>query len=371
MSKPILFAVALGLVFASTALADTPPGGDDTTTPVVKKSKLPATVVGAPEKESKKEVSVGGDPVLSLNKIKFVTPEARKRHLEKLVKAVEAVEDRGGQPLTRAQCDKRWKKRCGRLETTASPRKSGKAYRYQRCLRRWKRCYARDDRWKQRRYVIADAALSAQERTGVDATFLIAVGRMESDFRNLVLINAACKYGRRTYNCYADCGMTQHHVRGSLKYVKQYCKKLAKSPKLSFYKSAQEFARHIDYCTDQKRLKRHLPTRRCILNRYNQGTFYRRVERCSRCWLNPKKFISLEVYQYMYRDCKQRRAKCRAKAAYWKKLTCFEYGARHNIRSKRSCRSCYSLAKIRTRFYNPPQTDAKLTSFLFKTPSSK
>lgn len=369
MSKPILFTVAFVLLLGAPVSADTPTG-ETTSTFVVDKNSV-STTTTPPEKETKKENVEVGDPLLLIKKPTFTTQEEREKRIKKLVGAIAAIEDRGGKPLTRAQCDSRWKKRCARLKTDADPKRSGKAYRYHRCLRRWKRCYKFNDRWEKRRLTIAEAALSAQEKTGVDATFLIALGRMESDFRNLVLINPACKYGRRNYNCYADCGMTQHHVRGNLKYVKSYCAKLAKSPKLSFYKSAEELAKHVAYCTDPKRVKRHLPTRRCILNRYNQGTFYKRMERCSRCWYDPKKFVSPLAYQYIYQDCRRRRAKCRARAAYWKKLTCFEYGARHGIRSKHSCRRCYSLAKIRTRFYNPPQTDAKLTSFLFKKPASK
>jgi len=381
--KPLLVCTLLVILFtAATVAADTPPAGSSDTT--INKNVVtptsPDNDKGTTKESSHTKKESTGDPVLSLNKITFATKEARKKRIEQLVKAVEAIEDRGGKPRSKKQCNNRWKKRCGKLKTDADPRRSHKAYRYKLCLRKWKRCLKRDQRWTERRYVIAEAALNAQEKTGVDATFMVAVGRMESDFRNLILINSACKYRRRTYGCYADCGMTQHHVRGPLKYVMRYCKKLArprrhrdyaKSVKLAFRKSAEELARHVKYCNDPKKVRRHLPTRRCILNRYNQGTFYKRMERCGRCWLNPAKFISTEVYRWRLQDCKKRRRKCRHTAAYWKKLTCFEYGARHAIRSKRSCRRCYSLAKIRTRFYKSPQTGTHLTSFLFKKTAKK
>jgi len=372
MKRTLFFSTLVGIILcAAIAVADSPPATHNGVT-VEQKVVKPTTTEQPQKKEGKvkKEAEIT-DPILSLNKITFATPELRKQHLDKLAKAVAAIEDRGGKPIDRKQCDERWKKRCDKFKTDADPRKSGKAYRYKLCLRKWKRCYKYDAWWVKRRYIVAEAALNAQEKVGVDATFLIAVGRMESDFRNLILINTACKYKLRNYNCYADCGMTQHHVRGSMKYVQSMCKKLARSPKLSFLKSAEELSRHIAFCTDSKRIKRNLPTRRCVLNRYNQGTFYRRSEQCSRCWISPKRFDGKEAYRLALLDCKKRRNSCRHKAAYWKKVTCFEYGARQNLRSKRSCRRCYSLTKIRTVFYAPPQTDTAFTSFLFGKPSRK
>jgi hypothetical protein len=326
----------VGTIFcAAIAVADTPPSTAPTVTTVERDTTKAAAKESAQKKEGVeiKQSVVVKDPVLSINKITFAAPELRKKHLDKLAQAVAAVEDRGGKPLDRQQCDKKWKMRCDKLKTDADPQRSNKAYRHRLCLRRWKHCYKWDARWIKKRYTIAEAALSAQEHTGVDATFLIAVGRMESDFRNLTLINTACKYGLRKHSCFADCGMTQHHVRGSMKYVTAYCKKLARSPKLSFRKSAEEFARHITYCTDATRTKWHSPIRRCIMNRYNQGPFYRRSEKCSKCWISPKHFASRESYRQVLIACQQRRRKCRNKAAYWKKVTCFEYGARHNTRS--------------------------------------
>ncbi len=216
-----------------------------------------------------------------------------------------------------------------------------------------------------RRAVIAEAALRAEERTGVDATFLVALARMESDFRGLILINTACKY-RRAKRCYADCGMTQHHVRGSRKYVYSYCKKLSKNHALSFYKSAQEIARHVTWCTTAKHAKYHRPLRRCVLNRYNQGPFYKTSKKCKRWYrcqaIYNRADMSMEMKNKAYARCRPKHRKCRGRAAYWKMVTCFEYGARRKIRSKRNCRYCYSIPKIKSSYYKdltkpvPPKT---------------
>jgi hypothetical protein len=224
------------------------------------------------------------------------------------------------------------------------------------------------------RMKIVNAALHAQAKTGVDATLMLAVARMESDFRSLTLINAACKYGRRKVNCYADCGMTQHHVRGSMAYVTKYCAKLKRNIKLSFLKSAQELARHIKWCQLPKHLKRDGNVRRCVLNRYNQGPAYKTYKKCKR-WHNPwrgwtrlrrysgetrrqhrirmRKLMKTPDWKRHYRAVMKQQWKCRHRAAYWTKLTCFEYGARSATKSKRSCRRCTSLSQIRTKFYAP------------------
>lgn len=317
--------------------------------------------------------SVVGDPILTLKHIKLVEVDKRKEKIEQLVKAVKSIEDKGGAPLNRERCVSRYA--CEKKFPTYKGSERYRAYKHKKCLRKLNRCYARDARWLKRRYIIAEAALNAQEKTGVDATLMIAVGRMESDFRNLVLINPACKFKRRTYNCYADCGMTQHHVRGSLGYVTRECNKLAKSPKYSFLKSAQELARHITWCQLPKHTRYHKPARRCILNRYNMGPFYKRMDRCkrqNRCGLiHISKYSDKETYMYAYSDCKKRRRKCVSRAGYWKQVSCFEYGARHQTRSKRTCRKCYRLNQIPTRFYPALQKDGNLTSFLFKAPFSR
>ena len=343
-------------------------------TRVAAERSAPGTpVVGGPSldvptKLSHVTIRTVSDPIHTLHPLKSLAPLKRKAKLKELVKAIVAIEDNGGAPRTRAQCTLKYK--CdeeGKSGKAVSV--SRRAYLHKRCMRKLNRCYARDARWHNRRLIIAEAALSAQEQTGVDANLLVAVGRMESDFRNLILLNTACKYKRRNYNCYADCGMTQHHVRGSYNYVMRECKKLARLPKYSFLKSAQELARHIIWCQDAKHIRYHKPVRRCVLNRYNMGPSYKRRERCNRqnrCGnIDVSRYESKEVYAYAYQDCKRRRAKCRTRAAYWKKVSCFEYGARHHVRSKRTCRSCYRLHQIPTRFYPPSQKTDNLTSFLF------
>lgn len=284
------------------------------------------------------------DPLLNLKPIiseeTLKSPEyqaKRKKRVAELMKAIEAIEDRG--------------------------------------LRM-------KDRHRRR---IADAALYAEEKTGVDAVMLVAMGRMESDFRGLILLNLHCKAGLRHHNCFADCGITQHHVRGSRAYVLRYCKKLIKKPRLSFLKSAEEVARHVNWCKSRQHQKWHHPMRRCVLNRYNQGTRYKTIEGCRRkIWSFHKSVLALgsswrerrypckylrrvrnESVETWYRgklQCKRKLKKCVSRAAYWKKLTCFEYGARKLVRAKRSCRWCYNIAKISTRHYPLPPASTRVSA---------
>jgi len=232
---------------------------------------------------------------------------------------------------------------------------------------------------------IADAALYAEEMTGVDAVMMIAMGRMESDFRGLILLNLHCKAGLRHHSCYADCGITQHHVRGSRASVLRYCKKLIKKPRLSFLKSAQEVARHVKWCKARQHQKWHHPMRRCVLNRYNQGTRYKTIRGCRRkvwsyqysvralgnSWrerMYPCKYLrrvrneSVDTWYRGKLACKRKLKKCVSRAAYWKKLTCFEYGARKRVRAKRSCRWCYDIAKISSRHYPIPPASTRVSA---------
>ena len=222
--------------------------------------------------------------------------------------------------------------------------------------------------------MIADAALYAEEQTGVDAVFMLAVERMESDYRGLILLNRECKKYKRG-RCYADCGMTQHHVRGSYKYVMSQCRKLAKTPRYSFLKSAQEFARHITWCQDPKRGKRYKPIRRCILNRYNMGPAYRTSYRCMKSYpchryVRPPNVGMWPMYYMRLSTCWRVRRKCGSRAAYWKKLTCFEYGARFQLRSKKNCRWCYRLPQISTKYYPPVPVNHTAKPAVLSTPTS-
>ncbi len=214
---------------------------------------------------------------------------------------------------------------------------------------------------------IVEAALYAQAKTGVDAMLMIALARQESDFRGLTLINAPCKFRRRTRGCYADCGMTQHHVRGSLRYVLRECKRLAKDHKYSFFKSAEEIARHINWCSTHP--KYHRPLRRCVLNRYNMGPFYKTPRKCKkmyRCetWKHDG-YSPRQHFDSRLSKCFRDRRKCFRRASYWQQLSCFEYGGRNGIRARRTCRRCRNLKRIPTYFYPRLPRPSSLTSFLF------
>jgi len=225
--------------------------------------------------------------------------------------------------------------------------------------------YYRHRMTPKRRIMIAKAALYAEERTGVDATFLVALARMESDFRGLVMINSACKHGRSN-RCWADCGMTQHHVRGGRRYVFSKCNQLKKDHKLAFLKSAQEISRHIVWCTTPVHAKYHRPIRRCILNRYNMGPFYKTASRCKRQYncgaIYNRTDMSKEEKNTVYSRCRPKHRKCRGRAAYWQMVSCFEYGARRQIQSKRNCRYCYNISQIKRRFYKDITVPAKITT---------
>lgn len=217
-----------------------------------------------------------------------------------------------------------------------------------------------------RRLKIAKAALAASKLTGVDATLMVAIGRMESDFRPLQVIGWGCKGGPG--RCIADCGITQHNITGNPKYVKRQCRKLAYNYRLSFKKSAQEIASHIRFC--RKRAKRNQPLRRCVLNRYNGGTFYLTDRRCSSRWRYCKKSCPTvqwnsqdltkaeKEHQYKRRkQCQNRcyrvKRKCQYRARYWVKVLCFDFGARNGVRARRSCRRIWSVRDIATKHYRP------------------
>lgn len=211
---------------------------------------------------------------------------------------------------------------------------------------------------------IADAALNAQEKTGVDAVLMIAVARMESDFRPIVMVNAACKFKQRDYGCYADCGMTQHHIRGDARYVNRKCRELAKDTKATFLYSAQEIASHVKWCSERAHQSWNRPLRRCVLNRYNMGPRYKTVSYCKRIY-NCSSLVA-EAQPH----CKAGERKCIMRAVYWKRLTCFEYGARKLVRAAKSCRWCTNLAYINTFFYprpTPPKSNASVAASPIKS----
>jgi len=271
------------------------------------------------------------------------------QRIQSLIKSIRSIEDRGLWGYTEIECKSHYK--CEKFKDLPKP------YKFKRCSRRVKRCIRRAVKIQKKRVRIAKAALAAEKVTGVDATFLIAVGRMESDFRPLYLVNSGCKSNG---TCYADCGITQHHVRGPGSYVKRYCRKVAKDYNLSFLKSGKEFAHHLQYCHSRVKSRWHQPIKRCVLNRYNQGTFYLTRKRCRsrhRCHTyRVSHYPDFSNYYRSLQKCKRARRKCLSRAAYWKQLSCFHYGAIHHLKSKRSCRRCYSIQKI-PKFY-PPLTPA-------------
>lgn len=235
-----------------------------------------------------------------------------------------------------------------------------------------------------RRLRIAKAALAASRKTGVDAFLLIAVARVESDFRGLQVVSWKCK-DRRFSRCTADCGITQHYISGPKKWVITYCRVLANNYTLSFSKSAKEIMYHIRWCNQHRKYNK--PMRRCVLNRYNSGTFYRTAHRCNRRWSYCRRWcpktswvfapgLNKEAKQHRYgiytravSQCSRIKYKCLRRASYWKQVLCFDYGARTGHRSKRSCRrmglcssrSCrhrWGLDDIESIFYGRPTQTA-------------
>lgn len=202
---------------------------------------------------------------------------------------------------------------------------------------------------------IAAAALAAEKTTKVDATLMIAVARIESDFRGLTQVSPKCLTpGVRS--CHADCGITQHYISGKKRWVIKECNRLAHNYKVTMLKSAREIARHVKWCSTHPKYQQ--PLRRCVLNRYNSGTFYKTKKRCKKRW-KPIKIQRNETWwEYTRRKQRWRRGMkmCYGRAAYWKKVLCFDFGARNLIKPKRSCRWCYSLNSIATRFYPPATT---------------
>jgi hypothetical protein len=158
------------------------------------------------------------------------------------------------------------------------------------------------------RKALAKAALYAYRKTGVNPFLMLALSRMESDFRRLRLIK--CKMRRGRQYCTGDCGVTQHYVYGSRSYVKRVCKRLAYDYKYSFLQSAKEIKTHMVWCRRYRSWDNNFW--RCVLNQYNQGRHYRRQ---IRCWRKPRR----------------RWGRCLFLSIYWKKVLCFKYGADRGI----------------------------------------
>jgi len=211
-----------------------------------------------------------------------------------------------------------------------------------------------------RRLRIASAAQKASKTTGVDATLLLAVARMETDFSPLQKTTWQCR-DPRFDRCGADCGITQHWIYGGKHWVLRYCKRLANNYTLSFTKSAQELAHHITWC--KKNAENHAPLKRCVLNRYNSGTFYLTPGRCNRRYRHcltgcPKAANTAYVAGLLdrcQRRCYRTRRKCAGRSTYWKQVLCFEYGARNHKRALANCRRSY-LFGTSAEFYKAVNT---------------
>ena len=332
-----VFVVCCCLFPVGGASADPPPGGLTTT---------------------KTAVDTLAKHLRGITAIKTTATDAERK--KELLKSVRAIEDRGLMHNEK-DCDRRHKCDKWKVKAEAKPKRARYYLRvHKRCQKRLKRCYRRARYWQKRRVKIVTAAMKAEKATGVDAIFMIAMGRMESDFRPLQLIDARCGMrmqfgGRRA--CGADCGITQHRLYGGAKYVRRMCKKYATDYNLVFLKSAQEIARHVTYCKKNAHRKWNHPLRRCVLNRYNQGPFYRTRSKCKRSYrcnrIRLDQFGDKTAWYTVFKACKKSYYKCMNIAAYWTKLSCFEYGARNKVKSKRSCRRCFRFASIK-KFYPTP-----------------
>jgi hypothetical protein len=183
---------------------------------------------------------------------------------------------------------------------------------------------------------------------------------VESDFRRITQVNAFCKAGIQQYGCYADCGMTQHHIRGTAKYVNARCKQLAHNVKEVFLLSATEIASHVKWCVEHAYQPWFRPMRQCVLNRYNMGPYYKTADGCRKQHNCSSLRVDLarETFDQFSRtlsSCRAQERKCVMRAAYWERVTCFEYGARKQVRSTKSCRWCTDVTYIQRYFYKDAQ----------------
>jgi len=210
-----------------------------------------------------------------------------------------------------------------------------------------------------RRTAIATAALTASKATGVDPFLLVALARMESDFVAVARTAYQCKLTPK-FICSADCGITQHHVNGKGTWVIKYCNVLQRDMVLSFTKSAEELAHHVEWCQNHSSSGWYSPLEQCVLNRYNQGPYYRRDSDCT-----VKDGLGMDR-----ENLSNLRRKCLIRAAYWKRVLCFYHGVRTGAPLQRSCRYCMSVDSIPW-YYNKPTTVAYAVPPLFKALADK
>jgi hypothetical protein len=194
----------------------------------------------------------------------------------------------------------------------------------------------------QRRGEIADAILEVSKETKIDPFLLVALARMESDFVGVASTQIQCRTNPK-YICSADCGITQHHVTGPGKWVQRYCNELQRDIKQTFRKSAEELVRHVEWCQRHSSNSWWGPLELCVLNRYNQGPYYRRDSQCS----------SVGEPGQDQASRKELKRRCLIRAAYWKRVLCFHYGAVSGKQLVRSCRYTMNLESIPW-FYGEP-----------------
>ena len=145
-----------------------------------------------------------------------------------------------------------------------------------------------------------------------------------------------------------DCGVTQVRITSirSRKKAKAYCKRLASDMEFAFTRSAEMLTeirdRHCRYWW-RKYSETKLPRyewrfRRCLLNVYNQGPWYYRREAC------------------------KGEARCRVKARYWNRVTCFATAVKLGRKPRWRCRKAWSdrwvrrayrLGNQQLRWFNP------------------
>jgi hypothetical protein len=193
-----------------------------------------------------------------------------------------------------------------------------------------------------RRLSIAKAAYLAGRKTNVDPFLLIALARQESDFTGRPSISPYC-YRPGISKCMADCGITQHQIWGRPRWIIRYCKRMQRDHATAFLKSAKEIKFHTNWCLKKSRYAWYRPLWQCVLNRYNQGPFYKRARQCNKRRLKEV-WMSYTIYNKV-------RRRCLARAAYWTNVMCFYYGARTGRKMARSCRRCYTLNIVTKYFY--------------------
>jgi len=190
--------------------------------------------------------------------------------------------------------------------------------------------------------------LAAARRHGIDPYLLVAVARVESNFTPAVRPDFRCKTPGYQY-CSQDCGVTQQNFSGRPKWVLARCKQVQQDPAESFMLAADELAKHAVWCRE----KIHLDStpERCILNRYNGGPYYRRVEQCRKMGCDA---LPLERQG----RCRFSQRRCMVTATYWTKVMCYQEAARTATTPTKNCHWCWSVDDIPSHFSQGIQGNA-------------